>query len=224
MTDLKKLQKLNKMKISHITDKGFKTYGKIIEGYDFSEMILFLEENCQTLQENIYIPSEQRIEKTIVFEEIEKSFYGEMKAQAGYCCGKNSTLNGFEYHKGSEINVAASDFVLILGHSWDISNENTYKVSDAEAFFVPKGTAIELYQTTLHLSPCKVTDDGFKTIVILPKGTNTQLEEEKKSFDTRDKLLLMKNKWVLAHSQGYRLIQKGAVEGLIGDNYKVEYK
>lgn len=224
MTDLQQLKKLNSIKISEITDDSFKTYGRIIEGYDFSEMI-----SCTANFElpeigNNYVASVRALEKTVVFAEIEKSFYGEMKAQAGYCCGKNSTLNGFEYHKGSEINAAATDFVLILGHIWDISNENTYKVSDAEAFFIPAGTAIEMYQTTLHLSPCKVTDDGFMTVVILPKGTNTPIEGEKRFYEMRDTLLLMKNKWVIAHPQRKQLTSQGAFAGVIGENYELKYK
>ena len=43
-----------------------------------------------------------------------KSF-GEMEIQIGYCNGHNSMLNALEYHKSSEINVAATDAVLLLG-------------------------------------------------------------------------------------------------------------
>ena len=102
------------------------------------------------------------------------SFYGGMDIQVGYCNGRNTTYNGFEYHKGSEINIAVTDFMLVLGHTWEI-RDNTYRVEDAKVFFVEKGTAIEMYQTTLHLSPCRVTDKGFKYIVILHRGTNTQM-------------------------------------------------
>ena len=47
--------------------------------------------------------------------EIEKIFYGELPIQIGYCNGHNELLNAVEYHRSSEINLAATDAVLILG-------------------------------------------------------------------------------------------------------------
>lgn len=108
-----------------------------------------------------------------------------MDIQVGYCNGRNTTYNGFEYHKGSEINIAVTDFMLVLGHTWEI-RDNTYRVEDAKVFFVEKGTAIEMYQTTLHLSPCRVTDKGFKDIVILPRGTNTPLENRRQPVEEEE--------------------------------------
>lgn len=142
----------------------------------------------------------------------------------------NSTYNGFEYHKGSEINVAVTDFMLVLGHTYDIKN-NSYDVSQATVFFVPKGTAIEMYQTTLHLSPLRVCDEGFKGIVILPRGTNTPLEEEelkireekRKVADEEAMLLLQRNKWVIAHPAREPLIRQGAYPGVTGENKELFY-
>ena len=145
-----------------------------------------------------------------------------MPIQIGYCNGVNSTYNGFEYHKGSEINVAVTDFMLVLGHVWDI-RDNQFFVGDEKVFFVPKGTAIEMYQTTLHLSPCKVSDDGFKDIVILPRGTNTPLEKKEKNADPESALLLQKNKWVIAHKDRKQLVSQGAHIGLIGNNKELHY-
>ena len=75
--------------------------------------------------------------------------------------------------------------------------DNTYRFENAKVFFVPKGTAVEMYQTTLHLSPCRVCDAGFKGVVILPKGTNTPLEDKTPNGDPESKLLLQRNKWSL---------------------------
>src|SRR5699024_12860421 len=44
-----------------------------------------------------------------------------------------------------------------------------------EAFLVPAGTMIEVYATTLHYAPCSAQEKGFRCVVILPKGTNTEL-------------------------------------------------
>ena len=154
---------------------------------------------------------------------LKNQFYGEMPIQIGYCNGRNTTYNGFEYHKGSEINVAVTDFMLVLGHVWEIKN-NQYRVEDAKVFFVEKGTAIEMYQTTLHLSPCRVTDEGFRDIVVLPRGTNTPLEAKGDSDDPEHTLLLQKNKWVIAHPDREPLIRQGAHPGLLGENKELKYR
>ena len=81
------------------------------------------------------------MEALAVSAEVQKKFYGDMPIEVGYCNGRNTTWNGFEYHKGSEINVAVTDFMLILGHVWQIE-DNTYRFENAKVFFVPKGTAV----------------------------------------------------------------------------------
>ena len=79
-----------------------------------------------------------------------------------------------------------------------------------------------MYQTTLHLSPCRVNDIGFKDIVILPRGTNTALNKEA-VLDEESRLLLMKNKWVIAHPEREPLMKQGAVGGVKGPNKEVKY-
>lgn len=118
--------------------------------------------------------------------------------------------------------MAVTDFMLVLGHVWEIK-DNTYRVEDARVFFVPRGTAIEMYQTTLHLSPCRVCDEGFKGVVILPRGTNTPLESKGEAVEPEGSLLLQKNKWVIAHPEREPLIRQGAHPGLLGENKELKY-
>ena len=222
---LKRLNEINDVRIFSVRDAEFASYGKIIENYDFSRLVQYMEE-CTEIPENgnIYVASVPDMEKTGVAQEIQNLVYGEMPIEIGYCNGRNTTYNGFEYHKGSEINIAVTDFMLVLGHIWEI-RENTYRVEDAKVFFVEKGTAIEMYQTTLHLSPCRVCEEGFKDIVILPRGTNTPLEHrDSQENETGEKrLLLQKNKWVIAHPEREPLIRQGAYPGLMGENKELLY-
>ena len=44
-----------------------------------------------------------------------------------------------------------------------------------EYFFVPAGTAVELYATTFHYAPCSVDGKEFRCGVVLPRGTNEKL-------------------------------------------------
>ena len=221
---LEVLKNLNKIPIYSVNDTKFNLYGRVVNGYDYSELNLFMEKkSIMPIEGNVYFPSIEEMENTKIYKQLKNNFYGGMDIEIGYCNGMNSTLNGLEFHKGSEINFAVTDFVLILGHSWDIK-ENKYNVNNVEVFYVKKGEAIEMYDTTLHLSPCKVSDEGFKGVVILPRGTNTELEEKFEVVEDRDRLLLMKNKWVIAHPERKPLIDKGAFPGIIGENLEILYK
>ena len=220
---LERLNQVNDVIIRSVEDPEFASYGRIVTGYDFSPLLTYLEEKTEIPEAgNIYVASEPGLEAFPVMQALQNSFSGELPIQIGYCNGRNTTYNGFEFHKGSEINVAATDFMLVLGHTWEIQN-NTYRVEDAKVFFVKKGTAIEMYQTTLHLSPCRVTDEGFRDVVVLPRGTNTPLEHKGEAAEAEAGLLLQKNKWVIAHPDREPLIKQGAHPGLLGENKELFY-
>ena len=220
---LERLNAVNDVKVLSVFDPEFATYGRVVTGVDFSAMTAYMQESTPIPESgNIYVASVPELEAMSAADEVQKVLYGDMPIQVGYCNGRNTTYNGFEYHKGSEINVAVTDFMLVLGHSWLIK-DNTYRIEDAQPFFVPKGTAIEMYQTTLHLSPCRVCDSGFKGIVILPRGTNTPLAEKPADPTGEARLLLQRNKWVIAHPEREPLIKQGAFPGLLGENKELHY-
>lgn len=147
--------------------------------------------------------------------ELKQRFFGQMPIQAGYCNGHNTRLNAVEYHRSSEVNIAVTDMILLLGKQQDIENLS-YDTSKMEAFLVEKGTMIELYATTLHYAPCQVKD-GFRCVVILPKGTNTELEPYEETTK-EDQLLFAKNKWLIAHKDA-QIPQ--AYVGLMGKNLEI---
>jgi len=195
-------------------------YGKIIEGYAFDELLLYMKNTQIPQDQNDYVASVPEMEQSKVKTQLESSFYGEMPIQIGYCNGANSTLNGLEYHKSSEINVAVTDMVLLLGKLQDIQN-NAYHSAQVAAFYIPQGTAIELYGTTLHFAPCKVEEEGFKTVVILPAGTNGPLTHTCEKHTDEDHLLFMKNKWLLVHPEREMLVRRGAHVGIEGENIRI---
>lgn len=204
------------MKIEQVTDQSFSRYGKIITTVDVSEVIKW-GENMPIPEDVLYMPSIEEIEKTNAFEEFKNEIFGEMPIQMGYCTGKNTYLNALEYHKSSEINIAVTDMILILGVTQDIREDYTYDTQNAEIFFVPKGTVIELFATTLHYAPCNAAETGFCSIVILSKGTNTELE---KSYNSGEAMLMTaKNKWLLAHPEGG--LSETTFKGLIGENIQI---
>jgi hypothetical protein len=217
---VEELIKLNSsLSLKAVDDPSFRVYGKIITDYDFSGLVDYMERETQIPAEgNIYKASVPELEQTEITARLEKGFYGEMPIQTGYCNGRNSTLNGLEYHLGSEIDIAVTDLVLLLGRLQDVT-DGKYASEQVEGFFVPKGVALQLYETTLHFSPCKTGPEGFKCIVILPRGTNEPLENDKAKYG--DKFLFARNKWLLAHPDRKPLIEKGAWPGITGENIEI---
>ncbi|MCA0986603.1 DUF4867 family protein [Guptibacillus algicola] len=214
------LKELNQhLEIESVHTNSFLPFGRVLNDFPFNEMAERMDKTVIPEEGNQYLPSIRELEEEALKGFVENRYFGGMPVQIGYCNGNNSSLGGLEFHKGSEINVAITDFVLLLGHTNDIV-DNQYDVTNIKAFFVPKGTAIEMYQTTLHLAPCKVGDEGFKCTVILPEGTNTPLTEEQKEVDP---LLFMKNKWLLAHTEHQRFMEMGAHKGIIGENITLAY-
>ena len=205
------------MQIYEVTDARFRKYGKVIRNIDFSALTEAMKKT-PVPSDVVYEPSIAELEALPVAKEIEKVFYGELPIQIGYCNGHNKKLNAVEYHRNSEINVAVTDLVLLIGHQQDIEKDFTYDTSKVEAFLVPAGTGIEVYATTLHYAPCHVNEAGFQCVVVLPKGTNTEL-----TFDTaaegEDKLLTAKNKWLIAHEEA---AIEGAFNGLKGENVGID--
>ncbi len=203
------------MEIRKVTDPSFAEYGKVVTGYDVSELLKAMEEKTPLPDDVVYVPSVKELEELAVSKQMEKNLYGQIPVQVGYCNGHNKKLNALEYHRSSEINVAVTDLVLLIGRQQDIEADYTYDTSKVVAYLVPAGTVIEVYATTLHYAPCHTDEGGFRCVVILPAGTNTDLEPLDEVF-AEDKLLFAKNKWLIGHAEGG--LDAGAFIGLKGDN------
>lgn len=206
------------MEIKKITDAAFRKYGRVVKGVDFTELLEALKKTPD-YEGVAYEPSVPELEATAAMKELQKVTYGELPIQIGYCNGVNYKLNAVEYHRSSEINVAATDAVLILGMQQDITDEYTYETAKMEAFLVPAGTAVEVYATTLHYAPCSAGADNqqFKVGIVLPKGTNYPLEGAHAGYE--DALITATNKWLIGHAEGG--LPEGAHIGLIGKNLDI---
>ena len=205
------------MKIQKVTDPAFRKYGQVLEGYDFTGLIKEMK-HTPVPEDVIYVPSVEELEALDIMKDLQNKGYGGLPVQIGYCNGHNKKLNAVEYHRNSEINVAVTDLVLLIGHQQDIEPDHTYDTSKIEAFLVPAGTGIEVYATTLHYAPCHMNEGGFQCVVVLPKGTNTDL-----TFQTEktgeDSLMTAKNKWLIAHEDAKIA---GAFNGLKGENITID--
>lgn len=203
------------MKIYSVNDKEFNRFGKVLN-LDTAEIVRVGEGVAMPESGSAYIASLDAFECLKIKQTIQNECFGGIDAQIGYCYGFNDTLNALEWHKCSEINVAVTDIILLLGDIRDLENGNRYDSSKVKAFRVKKGEAIEVYATTLHYCPIQTSDDGFGCVVALIKDTNTPLESK-----SDDKLLFAKNKWLISHVDNESLIKKGAFAGVYGENYKL---
>lgn len=204
------------MKIQKVTERSFGKYGKVLEGYPVSGL---LKEMAHTPlpKDVIYVPSVEAMESLPEAEVFKNCAYGGLPIQIGYCNGDNYKLNALEYHRSSEIDIAVSDLILLLGAQQDVEADFTYDTSLVEAFFVPRGTAVELYATTLHYAPCTAVEGGFRCVIILPADTNTELTFQT-GADGEEKLMTAKNKWLIAHEEAGI---EGAFCGLKGQNIDI---
>ena len=206
------------MNLIPVTDVKFKKYGRVVKDVDFKELIEEMKKTpCP--EDVVYVASVPELEALPVFYELVDRTYGEMPVQIGYCNGKNKLLNALEYHRSSEIDVAVSDLVLMLGKRADITEDFQYDSANVEAFLVPAGTAVEVFADTLHYAPCNTEESGFRMVVILPKGTNLDLMKKHENATDEEKLLFGTNKWVIAHPDAKI---EGAFNGIIGENLKLD--
>ncbi|MBU3878457.1 DUF4867 family protein [Faecalicatena sp. AGMB00832] len=205
------------MEIQKVTDASFGKYGKVLEGYSISRILKEME-HTPLPAEVIYVPSVEEMEALPEAEAFKSRAYGGLPIQIGYCNGDNHKLNALEYHRSSEINIAVTDLILLIGAQQDIQADYTYDTSKVEAFLVPAGTVIEVYATTLHYAPCTAVKGGFRCVVILPRETNTELTFEA-GAEGEDRLITAKNKWLLAHEEAGI---EGAFCGLKGENITLE--
>ncbi|MFL2138981.1 DUF4867 family protein [Desemzia sp. FAM 23991] len=205
-------------KIENSTSENFTKYGKILS-YDATEIIRFSEKNISIPEEgNIYVPSNKELESFDLVQKIGKDVFGNLAIEAGECAGQNTQLTGVEHHQGSEVTIAVTDVVLVLGLLQDMVGDK-YDSTKTEIFFFKKGSVIELYGTTLHYSPCKVMATGFMTVVLLLEGTNKLLLN---GFQTNNKQLVKQNKFLIVHPSQVEKIDNGTIPGLMGDLIEIK--
>lgn len=209
------------MTIYPVTSPEFARYGRVISGYEGECATITGALNAHTpLPEATgYVPEEPALQRLPQAQVLGGALYGGMPVQFGWCNGHNTRLNCLEYHRDSEFNLGTEDFILLLAKQEEIEN-GQLDTARVKAFRVPAGVLVEVYATTLHYAPCH-TDPakGFRVMVALPKGTNTDKPElPVQSGD--DAWLWACNKWLLAHPDSDEARQ-GAAAALVGENIDI---
>ena len=209
------------MKILKVTDPEFTNYGRIIEGYEEEKKQIeeALRDKTPIPEGTDYVAEEKALQELPAADRIANSLFGGSPMQFGWCNGHNTKLNCLEYHRSSEINLGATDFILLLAKREEIV-DHKIDSSKVKAFLCPKGTMIEVYATALHYAPCQASkDSGFQVLVGLPKGTNVGMPSFTPS-NQEDKLMTATNKWLLAHAESSEA-KNGAWVGITGENIDI---
>lgn len=201
------------MNILPVTNPAFRAYGQILHGYDFSALKDTMKHQTPIPAEGtVYMPSLPALEALSIAEELRSRGFGGLDIQIGYCNGTNFQLTCLEYHRTSEIDIACDDMILLLARQEEMAPDYTLDTSNVCAFFVPEGTGVELFATTLHYAPCGgAAGQSFRMCCVLPRGTNTA-KPEGVSGDGESALLAGKNKWVIAGSD----TDEAAAGGFVG--------
>lgn len=207
------------MKIESIYDEAFRPYGRVLGDKDWSSLIGRMNEIPLPGEGVMYEPAIDSLEAGPEPALFSDSIYGGMPVQLGMCWGRNTKLNCLEYHRDSEMNLGAEDFILLVAKQEQIEN-GLLDTSVVRAFRVPKNVLVEVYATTLHYAPCHVDPEkGFRTLVVLPRGTNTE-KPELPGLLPEEKFLAARNKWLLAHPESAEA-KSGAAVGLQGENIDI---
>ena len=207
------------MTIQSVYDAAFAPYGKVLEGYDTADLLQTLTAVTPIPDGVDYVPAQPELEALPIAEQLASNAYGGMPIQLGWCNGHNTKLNCLEYHRDSELNCGAQDFILLLAKEDDMvgGRLDTAKV---KAFRVPAGVLVEVYATTLHYAPCSAAaGQGFQVVVVLPRGTNGP-KPAITPINGEDDTLWACNKWLLAHADSSEAAQ-GAPVRLAGINVDI---
>ncbi|MDO4829199.1 MAG: DUF4867 family protein [Clostridia bacterium] len=210
------------MTIKPVTGRAFKPFGRVIKGYYLRSLIEEMEKTECPSDRVVYEPSVRSLETLKINRQFSEEAYGGMPIQIGYCNGRNHLLNAVEYHRDSELNLACTDLILLVGKRQDIGRDYTYDTGKMQAFLVKKGTLVEIYSTTLHYAPISAGEhENFRCVVVLPRGTNEPLPACRgKAHTKEDQLLTHVNKWLIAHPES-GLDKDGAFVGLKGENIRL---
>ena len=222
-----RLRRLNPhLRMHHVADPEFAAFGRVVTAYDFTAWLKYLDSETEVPAEgNVYVASEPGLEALAPYDLIRDTVYGGLDIQAGYCNGLATRLNGLEYHKSPEFFVTRTELVLLLA-PYRAMREFALDVAHVRAFYFPAGTAAELFGSTLHFAPSRLSDEGFKSVIVLLRGTNTDPPPVagRCAADPEARLLFRKHKWLLAHPNNPVLAARGAIAAITGDNLEVRYR
>ena len=143
------------MKHYSVFDPAFRRFGQVLEGYDFSTLFRATGAQINLPEQGFdYCASLPELETLPEAKTLQARAFGGLPIQIGCCFGRNHTLNCLEYHKSSELNLAADPVVLLLACQTELEDFqlNTEKlpthkdnISNYRSSSIEKATDSELF-------------------------------------------------------------------------------
>ena len=196
------------MHIYSVTDPEFKSYGRVWDDVPSSLAAPLVEALSATPipEGSKYVASAPELEQVEGADTLGLLMYGGRPFQLGWCNGHNTQLNCLEYHRASEFNLGARDFILLLAKREQIV-DGKLDTAQVKAFRAPAGTLV---------------GGGFQVMVALPAGTNGPRPEAAADMPAAgDSYCYWKaDKWVLCHADSPKAAEGGYV-GLTGKNLDI---
>lgn len=206
------------MKLYSVFDPEFRNYGRVVSGFD-TESFLQILARRECPEGVVYEPSDPELEALPEAACIQQNLFGRIPIQIGYTNGHCKKMNALEYHKSSEFNAADQDVIMFLALRQEANDDFTVDTRQVKAFLLPRGVLIELYATTLHYAPCQTSQEGYRCIVVLPKGTNLPIAPDPQAKG-ESRLITAVNKWLIGHPDGQ--LDPDAFLGLTGENLTID--
>jgi hypothetical protein len=207
------------LRLYSVFDPAFAPYGRVLSCEDPAALSAALDQTPIPETGNRYEASAEPLEALPAVRALEKTVYGGMPIQAGFCNGNGDRLNAEEYHKCSEINYSTTGLVLLLALQEDLRDWQL-DAAGVIGFYLPPEVLIELHPRVLHFAPCRVSDAGFRCLVVLERGTNGPVGRPGPGAAGEERLLWMQNKWLLCHPDSPQAA-KGAYVGIRGENLRL---
>ena len=209
------------MHIYSVSDPEFKSYGNVWDNVpsELTSPVLEALASTPIPEGSKYVASAPELEGVMDADKLGFLMFGGRPFQLGWCNGHNTRLNCLEYHRDSELNCGAQDFILLVAREDEIV-DGMLDTAKVKAFRVPAGVLVEVYATTLHYAPCSAAPGApFQVVVVLPRGTNGP-KPALTALNGEDELLTACNKWLLAHPDSSEA-KGGAKVGLRGENIDI---
>lgn len=207
------------LKLYSVLDPEFARYGRVLQA-DTAELAAALAAAEIPAEGNCYRASVPELEAVTLMDMLRRVSFGQMPIQAGYCNGRGFKLNAMEYHKCSEVNFSTTGLILLLALPEQL-DDGKLNSADVVGFYLPAGVLVEIFPLVLHFAPCRITQEGFRCLVVLEKGTNEALDSVDTAAPGEEKLLWMRNKWMTCHPDSPQR-EKGAFVGISGENLALQ--
>jgi hypothetical protein len=208
-------EKNPELRLYSVLDPEFRRYGRVLNA-NTEELAAALAATPIPETGNQYVASLPELEAVDLMPGLQRAAFGEMPIQAGYCNGNGYKLNAMEYHKCSEINFTTTGLVLLLALPEQL-DDGKLDSADVVGFYLPEGVLVEIFPLVMHFAPCRISEAGFRCLVVLEKGTNAALPSVDTTAPGEEKLLWMRNKWMTCHPDSPQK-EKGAFVGIYGEN------